>query len=344
MPACECPDCRRLAHAGRGAGERTQARSLRQGTAYRVNACFAVANLSKYRSHPAERPVSAPTQQSLLPDIRNDATKAEACAANIRSDALKQPAQAFAKNVRNVSSLILLPQLLASAGPLVQVFMVGIHGLAAQLRAPEKAQIPLTAPELEEFVRNNQPMLKQLADTIGQPQNLGYLRALGEQAIQVAWAEPGARAAFRLLLTFATSGLWTAFECVASDAWISAVNARPTRLGQRGLKAEPAREQPEGIKGKSIEIGLLARHGYDLRACLGTVLESKFDFTGVAGIRNAYSTVFGDEQSLKEALNNDELGFLEVCRHVITHSAGVIDREQNGTEKEPARRSRWVPN
>jgi hypothetical protein len=121
------------------------------------------------------------------------------------------------------------------------------------------------------------------------------------------------RLLFHRLCHAITFGFWTAFECVAGDVWEVAVNVEPGGLWKTASEE------------KTLGVATLAKYGFDLRACLGTVLKSKFDFTGVSGIRKAYLKTFGDSPVVEKALNDPNLSFLEACRNVVAHKAGIID-------------------
>jgi hypothetical protein len=84
---------------------------------------------------------------------------------------------------------------------------------------------------------------------------------------------------------------------------------------------------PDGLTGKQISIGLLAKHGFDLRGCLGTLLKPKFDLTSLTNIRTAYEAAFGKCKQLDDMFSERDLHLLEASRHVIVHRAGVVDAE-----------------
>ena len=83
----------------------------------------------------------------------------------------------------------------------------------------------------------------------------------------------------------------------------------------------------DGIRAKSVSVGLLARYGFDLRGSLGTVLKSKFDFTSVTGILKAYRAACGRVSEIEGTLSHPSLSRLEATRHLIVHRAGIIDEE-----------------
>ena len=93
---------------------------------------------------------------------------------------------------------------------------------------------------------------------------------------------PELKAGPRALLTSATTGAWTAVECLAADVWVASLNARPMSLATRAVAAEATGEQIDGLSGKQITLALLGKYGFDLRACMGTVLKPKFDLTNLS--------------------------------------------------------------
>ncbi|MEE8171124.1 MAG: hypothetical protein V3T70_11315, partial [Phycisphaerae bacterium] len=118
---------------------------------------------------------------------------------------------------------------------------------------------------------------------------------------------------------------WTAFECVAKDTWVACLDAGNTTAGHRAIRSLSNKDAVGGLAAKHINIEMLAKHNFDIRNRLGTVLADKFDFTGMDGIRRAYRSAF--------AQNASELGFLDVAdldqlqsyRNLIVHRGGIAD-------------------
>jgi hypothetical protein len=124
-------------------------------------------------------------------------------------------------------------------------------------------------------------------------------------------------------LSAATVYIWTAFECLAADLWENSLNDR-TVLAHRTLSSIPGDDTGKsGLSRRHIEVGLAARHGFDLRRCLGTLLKSKFDFTSFEGIEAAYKQAFGTD----ELQGFQDLKELEQVRHLIVHRGGVVDEK-----------------
>jgi hypothetical protein len=121
---------------------------------------------------------------------------------------------------------------------------------------------------------------------------------------------------------------WTAFECLAVDGWETALNESTVGLGQPAFKhITIGSGADEGITARHVPVSLLAKYGFDLRKKLGTVLRTKFDFTSVAGIRQAYKTAFADQEKLARILVDPKLTHLEATRHLIVHRGGLVDEE-----------------
>ncbi len=142
--------------------------------------------------------------------------------------------------------------------------------------------------------------------------------------------------AVRVLLYALTSSAWAVFECAAKDSWIAALNCRPLQLAQPTLMELPKEPTVAGITGKQIEVGLLARYGFDLRDKLGTLLAPKFDFTSVSGMQFAFAAAFQGVPDIEQLLTDPKLSILEATRHLIVHRAGVIDEEYRRRTKELA--------
>jgi len=71
------------------------------------------------------------------------------------------------------------------------------------------------------------------------------------------------------------------FESAAKDIWTVALNSSPIGLGHAALVKLPIEKESDGLSAKQISVGLLAKHSFDLRGKLGSLLAEKFDFTGV---------------------------------------------------------------
>jgi hypothetical protein len=97
---------------------------------------------------------------------------------------------------------------------------------------------------------------------------------------------------------------WTYFEATIKDLWVSLVNNFPHRFINNILKSNT---EVDGVVGKNIAIGLLAKYNFDVSKNLGDILVDKYDFTGVAGIRRCFKELFDLKNSDIEFMNNNHL-------------------------------------
>jgi hypothetical protein len=239
----------------------------------------------------------------------------------IQSKALVPIALSFEKAINNISFLGITPKILVSVGyqeaAAFEFFqrlaktddIKGVSGFDdwfAQVSARVE-EISKTEEAKKKFVQHLSETADRHLDSLSNDEYVGpALRSLRLS---------------RLILT------WTAFEILAGDAWETAVNESPCGLGQATFKSLPAGQDSEGVSARHISVGVLGRHGFDLRNKIGTVLRAKFDFTGVRGIREAYEAAFGKGPDLTRILADARLTVLESMRHLIVHRGGMVDAE-----------------
>jgi hypothetical protein len=123
------------------------------------------------------------------------------------------------------------------------------------------------------------------------------------------------------------TGLWTAFESLAQDTWITAVNLHPDPLAKRVLS--PKTDLGTGTQLKSITTDQIVGHDFDLSGSMGIVLFRlrAVDFQQLKTIRLAYKVAFADELEPIFAEYNVELFRLETVRNLFVHKGGLIDRK-----------------
>jgi hypothetical protein len=116
------------------------------------------------------------------------------------------------------------------------------------------------------------------------------------------------------------TGIWTAFEALAEEIWIAAVNAHPSGLAELNSGKKPTGES------KKIDLFLLQKHGYDLSPHMGTVLSQRYSFDRLEDIRRAYQEAhFEGDQTIDGTISDRSLDALSLTRHVIVHNGGIID-------------------
>ncbi len=276
---------------------------------------------------------------SLILHARFSMTRTREQVASIRSPVVQSPARDFARNVENLVSLHILPLVLIGWGH------ADLAGLASWVKTSLEwdtsgGENPKEGPEFDAAVQKAWDEIG--ADEQYQSDRVDSLKLQLAHLLTQAHGQMAARA----LVQAAVSSAWTAFECLGQDLWVASLNAHPIDLAHRAF-AKLAQVEGEGMSRRSISVGLLARHGFDVRNVLGNLLSAKFDFTSVSGIRAAYTAAFGPNADLdaifRESPAEDpftpalrDLEELEATRHAIVHRAGRVDsefRRRTGSEQ-----------
>ena len=275
------------------------------------------------------------TGESLLNDVNIDALKADKVSSALQSEILKPLGVAFSKNVARIQGMVSLPKIGSEAfarGLAMFVFWTEFSTTRPfkvawqQLMQNKSEQKPLPLKEIfDEHLKSHAEEFSKgfpdSGDWLDQPIKAGAPL----QFLEFMLGLNGVREWIEVQLLAATSATWTAFECVTSDAWVNAVNAAPCKFAVGVVAAQG--EAPDGFSGKTIPVGLLAKHGFDLRHVMGTLLKPKFDFTTVRGAKTAFSAAFPRNASIESIFEDEDLKLLEVVRHVIVHRAGIMDAE-----------------
>jgi hypothetical protein len=129
-------------------------------------------------------------------------------------------------------------------------------------------------------------------------------------------------------------GTWTAFETLAEDLWVEAVNCHPEDLslltGKRGKAANSKPADSEKNLGRQIELSRLQGYKFDVRTVMGTLLRDakKVYFDKLERIRESYELAFGAvAPQVCEILDSPALDDLTIVRNLFAHSAGFFDDE-----------------
>ena len=131
---------------------------------------------------------------------------------------------------------------------------------------------------------------------------------------------------------------WTAFENLAEDLWVAAINSHPSKLANlagnpRGKYRQQNRAAPSEKyqqPGKTVPLSELEFHGYDLRKRMGDVLRNsrKVVFRSLADIREAYHRAFSEQAAdVDNVLDDPGLQYASAVRNVLIHKAGRVDDE-----------------
>ncbi len=262
-----------------------------------------------------------PGEHTVVVDDGLDTNRLRDCLSGLRAAELKVPAETFLHGIDNIQSLIALPIVLISYFvipyqlPEMYVHALNNLGFTGQaLFTPEEAN-----NVAEEMERLRLEEIRRLGD--------GTLIEESTSLLYQMMRLESVHAAIGALLSSGITAAWTAFECLAHDVWQSILNTYPIPLGQRAFEAASAEPATDGISKKMIEVSLLAKHSYDLRNCLGDLLESKFDFTRPEGIKKAYAAAFGSTFEALRDLDTEETKSLHQIRNLFVHKAGLVDQQ-----------------
>jgi hypothetical protein len=133
------------------------------------------------------------------------------------------------------------------------------------------------------------------------------------------------------------TGTWTAIETMFGDLWEAALNTHPKILaslnGKPRKDASQTQQQPKvsgGDQEKKLDLNLAAKHGFDLRSCMGTIFrtERRFEFTRLSSAREAYMRAFSEKSArVDAAITHKSIDALSAVRNLILHKAGEADDE-----------------
>ena len=257
--------------------------------------------------------------KTILDNIAIEVDDPREIAKSLKSKVLQPVADVYAKNTYDVLGLLALPHATLHTG------ILELQRNKFFIQAVAELKLMLTSKDNVEKVKERaKQLLKQAQSDKESPDNPFKItnRIIGD-LLEHTEVSDAARA---LLFAGITTG-WAAFESAAKDIWTIALNASPTALGQPALMKMATEKESEGLTAKQISVGLLAKHGFDLRNKLGSLLAEKFDFTGVSGIHTAYASAFGKKSQFDFILDEQRLATLEATRHLIVHRAGFADEE-----------------
>lgn len=240
----------------------------------------------------------------------------------VRAGFVRAVAESFLENMRQIEALVEMPHMLFG----FQQVDAEFHSLFIRTA--------LAGPVIDGDEYTQRVLAQMREFKVGKvPQFSAKVQERYEEALKNETYGPTLRSSMHVLYSAAVSSSWTAFECAATDLWVEAMNQSPQLLAQSAARLLDSGD--EEITHKQISIGLAARHGFDLRHCLGTILRQKFDFTGVTGIEKAYG-VFGPQEYLANIFADPTLRDLEAARHLIVHRAGRVDAQYKKRTKSTA--------
>lgn len=152
---------------------------------------------------------------------------------------------------------------------------------------------------------------------------------------QVIQHNPTSWRSLNAMLQAYVTGSWTTIETLFGDLWETSLNNCPNPLAN--LDGKPKRmktknsdqNQTSKVKeSKVVELDLIKDHNFNVQHKMGTILKSRFSFSRLEGIREAYSSAFDrDFVQIDKALTDQSLDTLNAVRNLIIHRDAFADDE-----------------
>jgi hypothetical protein len=137
------------------------------------------------------------------------------------------------------------------------------------------------------------------------------------------------------MMSYVTTG-WTIIETMSGDLWENALNLHPSSLANlagspkrlRGGQINKSAAQSAAKESKSVPLDEISKHGYNVANKMGSILRSRFNFSTLEGIREAYASAFEKNSAeIDRAITDKSLDALSAIRNVIVHRDAQADQE-----------------
>lgn len=117
---------------------------------------------------------------------------------------------------------------------------------------------------------------------------------------------------------------WSAFESLATDLWIFAVNSRPSLFATKVLDGFHD-NLPEGMSSKAIPLGILAKYRFNISAHIGDIVSAHVKFSSLKELRKAYTVSGLLDDDTNMLMQTDDLRMLSHIRNLIAHRNALVD-------------------
>jgi hypothetical protein len=233
---------------------------------------------------------------------------------NIIKNEYKEIAKPFRAGLDRLTSLFELPlQLIFWSGRLAVVKFLGRYrcGLDPQ-DASQDDEPQINAAILQAY--NEATAEEGVAVLAYSARSLGFF--LGDDGDHggIVPACEGVEA----MLAAMVMGAYAAFETLAADLWVAAVNCHPT-LATNWLEKNQDKQIPGSV---------LAGYGFNTSGCMGTVLHDtkKVTFESLFDVKKHYALAF--KGAVDDVFDHiDDLRMAEKTRHLFAHRGGLIDQK-----------------
>lgn len=231
---------------------------------------------------------------------------------NVKSDPLRECVAAFIVNVNRSISLTEFPALVLGFAEFAEWVLRHPHTLPSRnAQTGEVVNVPVFKPPLDD------PEMYREQSLSAGFESLAF------------WSSsyPDIPMGMRAVLYAQLVSTWTAFETLAGDLWVRAVNARPVSLGSNVFSGDA-----------SVTFDLLKDFNFHIRDRLGDVayLKERVKFDNFGKLVEAYGDTFklppGDKKARTSPNLDDifkrhrvKLRTVSFVRNLLVHQAGTVD-------------------
>lgn len=236
--------------------------------------------------------------------------------AQVKCPEFTEIAETFRTNMRRVRSLGAMP---------IELIYWTMAFTAHRKDAERLLGLPATTPETPELAATANQLLRewiQKRDALGPAAALDHTWSLGGQNLKATLAADASGELARgieAVLSAMITGAWAAFETLAIDLWIEALNKHPVPLATKFSKLS---------KDKSITLAALAQHNFDIAGKVGQILHDtrKVNLETFDSLKLAYHSAFGDKATAVFT-KYKRLFIAERARHLLAHRSGNVDKK-----------------
>jgi hypothetical protein len=265
---------------------------------------------------------------------------------NPKTPAIISVGDTFIKNIMRLKRMMLTPAYIGDLANRIQRYTdiaeFEITGTITKERFPPDEQGEEIFARMRDLLREDSDRVNAHADEEAVLLQIvkDAVETGGGPAVLLANSPPQSAGFEGLLLSYVTN-MWTIFETLAGDLWEAAINEKPDILAQlkgkssrlrkgRGRSAidSPPSHTREDEASKLVRLDLIQFHRWNLSNKMGTVLKSKYDFSRLETLREAYACAFCEKaDDIDQILSDDALDVLSALRNIIVHKGAVADKE-----------------
>lgn len=236
---------------------------------------------------------------------------------------LRPPVQIYQDSITRTANLAVMPAMIAFIARRDQLYISN-----ARFKVEGKGYTKLEELGSEQFTDEIVEAVNEQIESFSElPDSLQkHLKGeLGARYIEFHLKDsPPVQSSIEAILTSIVIESWTAFESLASDLWVAALDEGPKAIANRMFATE------EFKRGEPITVKMLRDLEYDARRNLGKFLREtrRVTFQSLDSIRRAYIIAFADEaKNLFHGTNNGYIEALSAFRNVFVHRSGKADKE-----------------